>query len=113
MVVFDHRGHHYRFDRGCRGRQAALAQAQQLLPPLENAASSDINQLSQLLAREPGALQDELRTAKPVPPIPAEVRIGLPGDLVRRRPDIRAAEAPPGVSGKMFNAGNGGRDMGV
>jgi NodT family efflux transporter outer membrane factor (OMF) lipoprotein len=72
---------------------AQVRQTESLLPPLEQTVSSDINQLSQLLAREPGALQDELRTAKPVPPIPAEVRIGLPGDLVRRRPDIRAAEA--------------------
>lgn len=29
---------------------------------------------------------------KPVPVIPAEVAVGLPADLVRRRPDIRGAE---------------------
>jgi NodT family efflux transporter outer membrane factor (OMF) lipoprotein len=62
-------------------------------PPFNRTVASDINQLSQLLAREPGALTNELETAKPVPPVPAEVPIGLPGDLIRRRPDIRAAEA--------------------
>ncbi len=62
-------------------------------PPFSRAAASDINQLSQLLAREPGALTSELETAKPVPPVPAQAPVGLPGDLLRRRPDIRAAEA--------------------
>jgi multidrug efflux system outer membrane protein len=62
-------------------------------PPLNRTIVSDINQLSRLLGREPGALANELNTAEPVPPIPAEVRIGLPGELIRRRPDIRAAEA--------------------
>ncbi len=62
-------------------------------PPYGRAVASDINQLSQLLAREPGALTAELETARPVPPVPREVPVGLPGDLLRRRPDIRAAEA--------------------
>lgn len=72
---------------------AQVKQTQSQLPPLAAEVSSDINQLSELLAREPGALASELETPKPVPPVPSEVRIGLPGDLLRRRPDIRAAEA--------------------
>ncbi|HTT82463.1 MAG TPA: efflux transporter outer membrane subunit [Rhizomicrobium sp.] len=62
-------------------------------PPFSRSIASDINQLSQLLALEPGALTAELETVKPVPPVPPQVPVGLPGDLLRRRPDIRAAEA--------------------
>ena len=45
-----------------------------------------------LLGERPGAVYAELAEVKPVPSIPAEVAVGIPADLVRRRPDIRAAE---------------------
>ena len=55
--------------------------------------TQSINQLSQLLAREPEALRTELDGAAPVPAVPPDVSIGLPAELARRRPDIREAEA--------------------
>jgi len=72
---------------------AQVTSTQSQLPLLQREIDSDINQLSLLLALEPGALKPELETARAVPPVPPEVPIGLPGDLARRRPDIRAAEA--------------------
>jgi NodT family efflux transporter outer membrane factor (OMF) lipoprotein len=63
------------------------------LPAFELQITLNINQLSQLLAREPEALRAELQTAAPVPPVPPEVPVGLPADMARRRPDIRQAEA--------------------
>jgi NodT family efflux transporter outer membrane factor (OMF) lipoprotein len=71
--------------------QVTTTEAQ--LPLLEREITVDINQLGQLLAREPGALRGELEAAEPVPPVPQAIAVGLPGDLLRRRPDIRAAEA--------------------
>lgn len=71
--------------------EASSAEAQ--LPPLDQQITLDINQLSKLAAREPGALRAELDAARPVPPVPPRVPIGLPADLARRRPDIREAEA--------------------
>jgi outer membrane protein, multidrug efflux system len=71
--------------------QVAATEAQ--LPTLENQITQSINALSLLLAREPGALRDELQLTQPVPPVPPEVPIGLPADIIRRRADIRGAEA--------------------
>jgi NodT family efflux transporter outer membrane factor (OMF) lipoprotein len=73
------------------GAEASAAQAQ--LPALDHQIAADINQLSLLIAREPGALSAELNVAQPIPPAPPLVPVGLPADLARRRPDIRAAEA--------------------
>lgn len=63
------------------------------LPPLREQEGQLINALSQLLGRPPGALKAELAEAKPIPPVPPQVPMGLPSELARRRPDIRAAEA--------------------
>lgn len=71
--------------------QVTATEAQ--LPLLRREIDRDIDQLALLLAREPGALDAELKSAKAVPPVPPVVPIGLPAELARRRPDIRAAEA--------------------
>jgi NodT family efflux transporter outer membrane factor (OMF) lipoprotein len=63
------------------------------IPTLEQQEAQTINALSLLLGQPPNALRDELVTAKPVPPVPPRVPVGLPSELARRRPDIRQAEA--------------------
>ena len=72
---------------------AQLTGAQAQLPLLDRQIAVDINQLSRLMDLQPGALAAELAAAGPAPPAPPEVPLGLPADLARRRPDIRAAEA--------------------
>lgn len=72
--------------------QAQLAATQSQVPLLESQIRQAIYQLSVLLARPPGALLSELERERPIPANPAEVPVGLPAELVRRRPDIRAAE---------------------
>lgn len=72
---------------------AQVTATQSQLPLFKSEIENDVNQLSLLLAREPGALDAELDTARAVPAPPPEILIGLPSDLARRRPDIRAAEA--------------------
>ena len=78
--------------------QIAQAQAQQAtiaetLSPLRTREASLINAIGLLLALPPRALADELRAPASQPSVPPLVPVGLAGDLVRRRPDIREAEA--------------------
>jgi NodT family efflux transporter outer membrane factor (OMF) lipoprotein len=72
------------------GALEAAARAQ--VPDLDREVALDINRLSLLLALEPGALRGELAGERPIPPVPPAVPAGIPSDLLRRRPDIRAAE---------------------
>jgi len=72
---------------------AQVAATEGQIPTLRAQLSARINALSFLLAREPRAVAAELAAAQAVPAGPATPAVGLPADLVRRRPDIRAAEA--------------------
>jgi len=63
------------------------------LPTLQQQESQYINALCLLLDEPPGALQAVLRQPRLVPPAPPRVPLGIPSELARRRPDIRAAEA--------------------
>jgi NodT family efflux transporter outer membrane factor (OMF) lipoprotein len=63
------------------------------IPRIEQQISEFINAISLLLGQPPNTLQAELIKAKPVPPIPPRIPVGLPSELARRRPDIRQAEA--------------------
>jgi len=69
-----------------------LAQTEAEVPTLESDREASIHAIEILLGRQPGSLHAELTDAAPIPALPPSVPIGLPADLLRRRPDIRAAE---------------------
>ncbi len=50
------------------------------------------NGLAVLLGKPPGDLKDLLGEPRPVPAVDPELAVGMPQDLIRRRPDIRVAE---------------------
>ncbi len=72
---------------------AQLTTTEATVPSAQQQVASYINALSLLLGEPPRALQSELETAEPVPPTPAVIPIGLPSELLLRRPDIMEAEA--------------------
>jgi NodT family efflux transporter outer membrane factor (OMF) lipoprotein len=61
-------------------------------PPLIGEIGTLRHAIAVLLGQQPGALDAELGTDAPIPPIPPSLPVGLPSDLLRARPDIRAAE---------------------
>jgi outer membrane protein, multidrug efflux system len=62
------------------------------LPTMEANLQAAANNIAVLLGEAPGAVNAELAAVKPVPTVPVEVAVGVPADLIRRRPDIRNAE---------------------
>jgi NodT family efflux transporter outer membrane factor (OMF) lipoprotein len=72
---------------------AQVATTAAIIPPLETTIQQNIFALSILLGRPPADLLEDLSRPGSVPLTPPEVPVGLPSDLLRRRPDIRAAEA--------------------
>ena len=60
--------------------------------PLNAQRDAGLDELAVLLDDAPGALDAELADAAPVPLPPARVEIGDPAAMLKRRPDIRAAE---------------------
>jgi NodT family efflux transporter outer membrane factor (OMF) lipoprotein len=63
------------------------------VPALEAQIAVAEHRLAVLTGRPPEALIFELDPAKPLPAVPAQIDAGTPADLLRRRPDIAAAEA--------------------
>lgn len=73
-------------------QETAVAQARLLLPPLERDLAKQGNLLAFLTGRFPsdaGQAAFQLRSFR----LPRKLPLSLPADVVRQRPDIRAAEA--------------------
>lgn len=73
--------------------EAQVATTEAQIPLLEAQAQAAIYGLGVLLGQQPAYLAEALATPTPLPPTPPEVPVGLPSELLRRRPDIRRAEA--------------------
>ncbi|HTX24755.1 MAG TPA: efflux transporter outer membrane subunit [Steroidobacteraceae bacterium] len=73
-------------------QRAQLAATRAELPALASERQTLMHALAVLLAASPQALVQELSPSAPVPGVPVSLPGGLPSDLLRRRPDVRAAE---------------------
>jgi NodT family efflux transporter outer membrane factor (OMF) lipoprotein len=62
------------------------------IPELETQLHQARNALSVLLGRPPSDLGELLDKTAAIPTVPASLAVGLPADLLRRRPDVRQAE---------------------
>jgi len=83
------------FDSGLdlANAEETVAATEAQIPVYETGARQAIYALSVLLGQSPGYLVERLSPPGALPALPAQIPLGLPSDLVRRRPDIRQAEA--------------------
>jgi NodT family efflux transporter outer membrane factor (OMF) lipoprotein len=63
-----------------------------LIPPLEATLQQQRNALATLLGKESGTIDELLGPAADIPKPPASVAVGIPAEMLRRRPDVRSAE---------------------
>jgi NodT family efflux transporter outer membrane factor (OMF) lipoprotein len=72
--------------------QSSLSQTQATIPPLEASRRQAANQLCVLLGMPPRDIEAMLAGPKSIPSAPPQVVVGIPADLIRRRPDVLRAE---------------------
>jgi multidrug efflux system outer membrane protein len=75
-----------------RQAELNLARTESLIPSLRQAAARVTHRLGVLTGAYPTALEAELSPSAAIPQPPREILVGVPTDVVRQRPDIRAAE---------------------
>jgi NodT family efflux transporter outer membrane factor (OMF) lipoprotein len=87
-----------RFSRGASAEkevaqaEALLAQARATIPPLRTALEAQLNRLDVLMGAQPGTYASELSKPGDIPSAPAIPPGQNASDLLRRRPDVIAAE---------------------
>ena len=62
------------------------------IPVIQIALSRAQNRLAVLLGQAPGSLTNELRKRRKIPIASANIAVGIPAEVLRRRPDVRRAE---------------------
>jgi NodT family efflux transporter outer membrane factor (OMF) lipoprotein len=72
--------------------RALLESTRASIPQLEISLAQSTNALTTLLGQPTGSLQNVLQGTRAIPAAPAQVAVGIPAEVLRRRPDIRNAE---------------------
>lgn len=62
------------------------------LPDLRSGLEGALNRIAVLLGEQPGKIHKELEKPEAIPAPPVDVAVGVPADMLRRRPDVRRAE---------------------
>jgi len=84
--------HEIAADREVAQAEALLAQARAAIQPLEIDREAQLNRLDVLLGLQPGSMEADLGKPAAIPAVPSVPADSPAGDLLRRRPDVIAAE---------------------
>jgi multidrug efflux system outer membrane protein len=69
-----------------------LSSTESFLPGLRAQLAAQVHALGVLIGEQPSALRAELAPEGAIPAPPPEVMVGVPTNLLRQRPDVRASE---------------------
>lgn len=72
--------------------KSQLKSTEALLPRMQGEAFQYASQIAVLLGKTPAQMEKQLLNSYSMPSIPKRVGVGVPSDLLRRRPDVVAAE---------------------
>ena len=72
--------------------EQVLASSEATVPEIRVQIDRAMHALALLLGKHPGSLQELLSKPAPIPGLETTVQVGIPADIIRRRPDIRRAE---------------------
>lgn len=62
------------------------------LPGLHSGLEESLNRIALLLGERPGSIHKQLERPAAIPVPPADVAVGVPAEMLRRRPDVRRTE---------------------
>ena len=99
-----------RYKRGASSQldveQAAtlVAETEAQIPPLIKARAQDRDTLAVLLAEPPSAVDAQLKGSTSIPVPPTQIDVGIPADLLRRRPDVRQAALNAAAQSALIGA---------
>jgi len=72
--------------------ETLLLSTRATIPELEASLKQTRNALSTLLGLPPGSIDTMIAGSQGIPSLPADIAVGFPADMLRRRPDVRQAE---------------------
>jgi outer membrane protein TolC len=71
--------------------KSSVAETEAALPPLDTGLKQAGHRLCILLGSPPGDISTQLESGR-IPTAPTKLAVGIPAELLRRRPDVRKAE---------------------
>ncbi len=72
--------------------RASRAQTAAGIPQIEQQYNAAVSRIAVLTGQAPGAVKPVMAAAAPIPKGPEQVGSGIPANVLRQRPDVRAAE---------------------
>lgn len=72
--------------------RSSRAQTAASIPQIEQQYNGAVSRIGVLIGQAPGAFKAVLAAPRPIPRGPDALSLGIPADVLRQRPDVRAAE---------------------